>query len=78
MAQSRRTWIRLRGVPLHVWDESFFKRFGGLFGELIDFKEETVERKCIEVANMFISTKRKNRIGGKNWREKIIRELVGL
>lgn len=28
VATSRRTWVQLRGIPLHIWKEDFFKKVG--------------------------------------------------
>ncbi|MCI38605.1 DUF4283 domain protein, partial [Trifolium medium] len=33
----REVWVKVLGVPLHVWSESFFKQVGARFGEFVDF-----------------------------------------
>jgi hypothetical protein len=52
----------VRGIPLHIWEENFFKKIGSFFGVFIDFDEDTVERKRFDVANLLISTRRMGRI----------------
>jgi len=37
IGKQRRTWLKLYGVPLHIWEESVFKKIGGRLGELLDF-----------------------------------------
>ena len=58
VATSRRVWVQLRGIPLHIWHENFFKRVGNLFGSFLDFDEKTASRKRLDVANILISTKK--------------------
>lgn len=62
VAESRRAWIQVRGIPLHIWDEVFFKKICSLFGILIDFDEATARRMRLDVANLLISTKRLGRL----------------
>jgi len=62
VASSRRVWVHIRGIPLHVWHEKNFKKVGGLFGTFLDFDDETVCRRRLDVANILISTKRMGRI----------------
>jgi len=62
VASTRRVWVQLRDIPLHVWYEDFFKKVANLFGLFLDFDEDTVSRKRFDVANILISTKRLGRI----------------
>lgn len=57
VAATRRTWVQLRGIPLHIWNEESFKTVGALFGSFIDFDDDTVSRRRLDVANIPISTK---------------------
>jgi hypothetical protein len=36
----REVWVKVLGVPLHVWGENFFKLVGARFGEFVDFDAE--------------------------------------
>lgn len=58
IGKKRRTWVKLYGVPLHVWDESFFKIFAGKIGVFIDFDSDTADKKRFDVARLLISTYR--------------------
>jgi len=62
VAATRRTWVQIRGIPLDVWIEAFFKKVGFLFGTFIDFDDETATRNRLDVANLLISTKKMGRI----------------
>lgn len=46
------------GIPLHVWEEEAFKKLGGLFGELLDFHEETIGKQKMDVAKLLVLTGR--------------------
>ena len=59
VASNRLVWLNVHGIPLHVWDESLFKKLGSLFGVFDDFDEETIGRKSFEVARIQVSTSRK-------------------
>jgi len=54
--------VQIRGIPLHVWHEKFFKKVGALFGSFLDFDEASVCGRRFDVANIIISTKRMGRI----------------
>lgn len=58
VAKRKRAWVNLMGIPLHVWDERFFKLAGGKFGEFLDFDVDTVERNRLDSARILISTYR--------------------
>ncbi|MCH79400.1 DUF4283 domain protein, partial [Trifolium medium] len=52
----RVTWVKVFGIPLHVWGESLFKAIGGKYGEFFDFDESTTSRAKLDVARIKIST----------------------
>jgi len=54
--------VQIRGIPLHIWNEEFFKKVGSFFGVFLDFDEETICRKMFEVASLLISTNKVGRI----------------
>lgn len=38
----RKVWLRVSGLPLHVWDEKNFELLRNFFGIFLDFDQETV------------------------------------
>ncbi|MCI34245.1 hypothetical protein A2U01_0055463, partial [Trifolium medium] len=52
----RETWVKIYGIPLHVWGENLFKAIGRKFGEFIDFDNNTASRAKLDVAKIKIST----------------------
>jgi hypothetical protein len=52
----RETWVKVYGVPLHVWGENLFKVIGGKYGEFLDFDNNTAARVKLNVACIKIST----------------------
>lgn len=58
VARRRRVWLRIYGIPLHVWDEPFFKVLGSKFGTFLDFDEDTVLARRLDVARIQVSTTR--------------------
>jgi hypothetical protein len=45
VVDSRTVWVKVFGIPLHVWEETLFKKLGSLFGVFVDFDEDTISRK---------------------------------
>lgn len=58
VAKNRKVWLRFYGIPLHVWEESTFKKLGSIFGEFLDFDEATIERRRLDLARILVSTNR--------------------
>ncbi|KAK2375108.1 hypothetical protein QL285_076019 [Trifolium repens] len=52
----REVWVKVLGVPLHVWGENFFKLVGARFGEFVDFDAATASRSRLDVARIKLST----------------------
>jgi len=57
VAKKRRVWLKLWGVPLHVWEEKSFKQMGDFIGDFLDFDMITAERKNLDVVRLLVSTK---------------------
>ncbi|MCI34849.1 hypothetical protein A2U01_0056070, partial [Trifolium medium] len=55
-ADRRDTWVKVFGIPLHAWGENLFKGIGGIYGEFLDFDEETASRSKLDVARIKIAT----------------------
>jgi hypothetical protein len=58
VAKKRRVWLKCYGIPAHVWEEGCFKRLGNCFGEFVDFDEETITMRRLDVARILVSTSR--------------------
>ena len=54
----RRVWLKFSDVSTHVWEEESFKVLGSCFGKFVDFDEDTVSMKRIDVARILVSTTR--------------------
>ncbi|GAU17929.1 hypothetical protein TSUD_330530 [Trifolium subterraneum] len=52
----RDIWVRVYGIPLHVWGENLFKVIGGKYGEFLDFDNCTASRAKLDIARIKIST----------------------
>jgi len=59
VADNRVVWLLVHGVPLHVWDEPLFKKVGSLFGKFLNFDDDTISRRRLDVARIQVSSKRK-------------------
>lgn len=46
VAKGRIVWIKILGIPLHVWEEKTFKQLGNQYEEFLDFDEVTISRGC--------------------------------
>jgi hypothetical protein len=55
-ADRRDTWVKIYGIPLHVWGENLFKMIGRKYGEFLDFDNNTASRAKLDVACIKIST----------------------
>jgi len=51
-------WLKVYGLPLHVWEEQGFKHFGDLFGSFLDFDEETIGFKRLDFARILVNYSR--------------------
>jgi len=54
----RHVWVKVWGIPIHVWDEHLFKKIGNLFGDFVDFDEETIARKRLDFSRIKVSTEK--------------------
>jgi hypothetical protein len=52
----RDTWVKVYGIPLHVWGENLFKAIGDKYGEFLDFDNSTASRAKLDVACLKIAT----------------------
>jgi hypothetical protein len=54
-ADRRDTWVKVYGIPLHIWGENLFKAIGGKYGEFLDFDNNTAAKTCIKISTDFRS-----------------------
>ncbi|KAK2423264.1 zinc finger CCCH domain-containing protein [Trifolium repens] len=55
-ADRRDVWVKVFGIPLHVWGEILFKCIGKRYGDFLDFDDKTASRSKLDVARLKIST----------------------
>lgn len=58
VSKRRSVWLRIHGLPIHVWEERVFKKLGALFGDCVDFEEATITRRRFDRALIKVSTGR--------------------
>jgi len=58
VAQKRRVWLHVYDIPIHVWYEFLFKLLGSKFRDFLDFDEDTICRRRLDVARIRVSTAR--------------------
>lgn len=56
VATHRRIWLRVYGLPMHAWDEQSFKKLGNLFGEFLDFDDESINASRLDMARVLVRT----------------------
>jgi len=54
VAKHRMVRLRVFGLPLHVWEEKTFKLLGALFGDFVDFDEETIGFNRFDMARLCV------------------------
>jgi hypothetical protein len=52
----RGAWVRVYGVPIHAWNEDFFRLFVSSMGRFIHADECTVDKARLDFARILIST----------------------
>jgi hypothetical protein len=55
-ADRRDTWVKIYGIPLHVWGENLFKVIGAKYREFLDFDSTTASRAKLDIASIKIAT----------------------
>ncbi|KAK2381717.1 hypothetical protein QL285_069304 [Trifolium repens] len=53
--RGRRMWVRLFGVPLHIWSWEGFKKIIWRYGKLLNLDPETLEQSRFDVARALIA-----------------------
>lgn len=57
-AKNQKVWLMVTGISLHVWEEKNFQQIGSLFGEFLDFYEETIGFRRLDFARILVCTSR--------------------
>ncbi|KAL6351442.1 hypothetical protein AAG906_040796 [Vitis piasezkii] len=53
----RHVWVRILGLPLHLWDRSLFKKFGDSCGRFVAVDENTADRRNLKWARVLVETR---------------------
>ncbi|RVX20006.1 hypothetical protein CK203_004812 [Vitis vinifera] len=54
---ARHVWVRILGLPLHLWGRSLFKQFGDSYGRYVAVDENTAERRNLKWARVLVETR---------------------
>ena len=54
---TRLVWVKILGLPLHLWGRSLFKRFGDSCGRFVAVDENTAERQNLKWARILVETR---------------------
>ena len=54
---ARLVWVRILGLPLHLWRISLFKKFGDSCGRFVTVDENTAERRNLKWARVLVETR---------------------
>ena len=50
-------WVRILGLPLHLWGRSLFRTFGDSCGRFMAVDENTAERRNLKWARILVKTR---------------------
>ena len=51
---ARLVWVKILGLPLHLWGRSLFKKFGDSCGRFVAMDENTAERRNLKWARVLV------------------------
>ena len=43
----RPCWVRMKGVPVHVWSESVFRKLGDCLGRTLKVDKKTIDKESL-------------------------------
>ena len=55
--KSREVWVRILGLPLHLWGMSLCKNLGEACGRFVGVDEDTVERRNLQWARVLVGVR---------------------
>ena len=53
-----KVWVRILGLPLHLWGKALFKRLGEACGRFVTVDEDTMERRNLQWARVLVGIRR--------------------
>lgn len=56
VATARSIWVKILGVPAHIWDEKFFRQISQLVGAYISIDDSTREKVRLDTIRVLITT----------------------
>lgn len=56
VATSRSIWLKILGVPAHIWNENFFRQISQLVGSYISIDDSTRDKMRLDIARVLINT----------------------
>lgn len=56
VSRERFLWLKMQGVPAHVWEEACFKTLANLVGTFIKLDSYTIKKTRLDTARILIST----------------------
>lgn len=62
IAKERTMWLKITGVPAHVWGENIFKHISQLMGTFVALDESTRDKARLDVGRVLITTSIPNTI----------------
>ncbi|GLU11952.1 hypothetical protein SLE2022_286690 [Rubroshorea leprosula] len=62
IATERLVWVRITGIPLHVWNLRCFEKIENYLGSFIMADQFANDKECLDVARILISTAEANQI----------------
>lgn len=77
VSKKRITWLKVVGIPVHVWEEEVFKKIGAIYGEFLDFAEETIAKTRVDLAFIKVVTERTGLID-EHMTVKVVGAVFGL
>ncbi|KAL7162300.1 hypothetical protein ACSBR2_042724 [Camellia fascicularis] len=65
--QEREVWLRYYGVPLNLWNTTNFRKFGELWGEVLDVEDVTMSMSSLAYGKFRILTKSMVTVRAEYW-----------
>ena len=53
-----KVWVRILGLPLHLWGKALFKRLGEACGRFVTVDEDTMKRRNLQWARVLVGIRR--------------------
>lgn len=63
--QARLGWVNVSGVPLNLWNETFFQKLGNLLGEYIQMDKDTEDKSRLDRGRILVMFRGKDQCPSK-------------